>query len=289
MGLKGFDKFREKVPILSGLKVFFLPLYSLAALCAALGIQLAADALPGLLGAHGGKALLSLLPLAGVLVTAGLGLLLVWQMWFQTDRLKKKYGALSYQRIFFAGFAGVLFVFSIALHQFVPFYTLSPSYWQVSRLAILATPIGELMTLGNALVSARIALSAFSGLAGILLALRALLTFGFDYMTVVYLYFPEESEIQQHEIYSVLRHPAYGGLLWLNLSGAFLTFTIHSFLVFVIHCLGFWIHVHFVEERELISRFGKTYAEHRKRVPAFFTLRFGVLFRFLLGLQAKGK
>jgi protein-S-isoprenylcysteine O-methyltransferase Ste14 len=53
--------------------------------------------------------------------------------------------------------------------------------------------------------------------------------------------------------------------------------------VFAIHCLDFWIHVRFVEERELTSRFGEKYAEYRKRVPAFFTLRFGALLRFLLG------
>jgi len=55
-------------------------------------------------------------------------------------------------------------------------------------------------------------------------------------MTVTYLYFPEESKIQNHEIYSVLRHPMYAGALLLGLGGMFSTLTLYSvvFLLFIL-------------------------------------------------------
>jgi len=43
---------------------------------------------------------------------------------------------------------------------------------------------------------------------------RAISVFGIDYMAVVYLYFPEESEVIENETYSVLRHPTYAGLIF---------------------------------------------------------------------------
>ncbi|MHA1340109.1 MAG: hypothetical protein ACTSRZ_10765 [Promethearchaeota archaeon] len=48
----------------------------------------------------------------------------------------------------------------------------------------------------------------------ILMLARAISVFGIDYMAVVYLYFPEESEVIENETYSVLRHPTYAGLIF---------------------------------------------------------------------------
>jgi len=99
--------------------------------------------------------------------------------------------------------------------------------------------------------------------------IRALQTFGTDYMSVVYLYFPEESKIQNHEIYSVIRHPTYGGYLPPGLGGLFFTFTLYSIIFYLMFLLSFYLHIHFVEENELLTRFGQLYREYLKNAPAF--------------------
>ena len=114
---------------------------------------------------------------------------------------------------------------------------------------------------------------------------RALQFFGLDYMVVLYLYFPEESKIQQNELYSVLRHPTYAGAILICLGGAFFTFTLSSLAVFAIFLAGFYIHITLIEERELMQRFGESYRNYRKKVPAFFVnpKDLGKLFHFLVG------
>ena len=114
---------------------------------------------------------------------------------------------------------------------------------------------------------------------------RALETFGIDYMTVVYLYFPEESELQDHKIYSVLRHPTYSGVLLISLGGMIAQLTLYSISFFLILYMGMYIHIHFVEEKELIKRFGDSYKEYRKKTPAFFVhpKKGGIFLKFLLG------
>jgi len=86
-------------------------------------------------------------------------------------------------------------------------------------------------------------------------------------MTVVYLYFPEESEVQDHEIYSVVRHPVYMGGVILGAVAMIFRFSVYSILLFVIVYLIFRLQIR-REEAELIERFGAGYAEYRKKVPA---------------------
>jgi protein-S-isoprenylcysteine O-methyltransferase Ste14 len=115
--------------------------------------------------------------------------------------------------------------------------------------------------------------------------IRSLQVFGIDYMAVVYLYFPEESKIQDHKIYSVLRHPMYTGILLVGLGGMFYTFTLYSIIFFIVELSAFYIHIHFVEERELVERFGPSYQEYMKKVPAFFVRpnKLGTFLGFLAG------
>jgi protein-S-isoprenylcysteine O-methyltransferase Ste14 len=63
-----------------------------------------------------------------------------------------------------------------------------------------------------------------------------------------------------------------------------------SFAAFALYLAGFYIHVHFVEERELIQRFGDSYSSYRRETPAFFVSpgKLGTLLRFLAG-KGKGK
>ena len=102
------------------------------------------------------------------------------------------------------------------------------------------------------------------------MALRSFSTLGFDYMAVVYLYFPEESVIQENAIYSVLRNPLYSSMLLIGFGGVIATCTLYSLLLFGLFLGGFYLFVHFVEEPELVSRFGEAFETYRDSTPMFF-------------------
>jgi protein-S-isoprenylcysteine O-methyltransferase Ste14 len=103
----------------------------------------------------------------------------------------------------------------------------------------------------------------------VLLALRAVLVFGVDNLTMLYVYFPEESRLVNQQIYDVLRHPAYTAVLLIAFGLAFLNAGWISLACALIFALGLWVWIRLVEEKELIRRFGVDYIEYRKRVPAF--------------------
>jgi protein-S-isoprenylcysteine O-methyltransferase Ste14 len=85
-------------------------------------------------------------------------------------------------------------------------------------------------------------------------------------MGVVYLYFPEESEVQDHEIYSIIRHPTYFGGVLLGLSGLVFRLSVYSILMFFTVYGIFWLQAR-REEGELGKRFGESYKEYMKNVP----------------------
>ena len=152
--------------------------------------------------------LLAFFPLFGILIVECVGFLLVFQMWWWRDYLKKKYGPTSYQRIFLIGLGGIIWVLTVAFNQFTAFYKSSPSFWSTSDLNLLATPLDTLLIpVASILLFIKIILGYAFLAFGLLMFGRALQVFGFDYLAVVYLYFPEEGEIQENEIYSVIRHP----------------------------------------------------------------------------------
>jgi protein-S-isoprenylcysteine O-methyltransferase Ste14 len=115
----------------------------------------------------------------------------------------------------------------------------------------------------------RMILSGILILLGLLTVRSAILTFGLDYMAVVYLYFPEESEIQDHEIYSVIRHPTYLGGIFLGAAGLFFRFSVYSILLSLVIFLVFRLQI-WKEEKELVERFGEGFIEYQEKVPALF-------------------
>ena len=140
---------------------------------------------------------------------------------------------------------------------------------------------------GARVVPPEIALIPFAYLlvTGIVLWLRALMVFGVDNLSMMYVYFPGESRLVNSNVYSVLRHPIYSALvrlafaltLW-NGSGLALFAS-----VFVPLSMTAWLRR--VEEPELIERFGAGYRAYRARVPAFRNLNpraWPVLWRFLV-------
>ncbi len=104
---------------------------------------------------------------------------------------------------------------------------------------------------------------------GVLLALRAVQVFGVDNLTMLYVYFPEESRLVNHKIYDILRHPAYAALLLVAFGLAFLNGSGAALLSALFFSLGLWGWVRLVEEKELMERFGPSYAAYRQHVPAF--------------------
>ena len=290
MLINGFDKFRAKVPALSGKKIIVLPIFTVFMASLAFLVYVTFNELPNLLAASGIiKGLLSFFPLFGVIIIEIAGFMLVWQMWLWKDKMKEKYGQTSYQRMFLIGFGGVTWILTVAINQFIPYYSFASAFWTSSPLQVLATPIE--MFFGNAgplVFYLKDVLVVSLSIVGLLMCMRAIQVFGFDYMVVLYLYFPEESKVQESEIYSVLRHPAYAGALLIALGGAFLTFTFLSFVAYVLLLLGFYLHVHFVEEKELIQRFGDSYRSYREKVPAFFIHPndLSIFLRFLFGKEA---
>lgn len=289
MKLKGLDKFLEKIPKFSGKKIVFLPLYLLSVLIVSLLIQLLFDILPTILVIDGILGfLIPWFPVFGVLMMGIIAIFLIFQMWYHRDRLKSKYGQLSYQKIFLAGFGGVVIIFSVVIHNYIAFYTWNIGFWSQFPYSLLTTPLSSYFSpMALFFEYLRLICGLFLGILGIIMSIRALFTFGFDYMTVIYLYFPEESELQDHKIYSVLRHPTYAGAIIICLGGAVIQFTLYSIILFFILYFGMFIHVHFIEEKELINRFGDSYKEYRKNVPAFFVRpkNWGQYFKFIIGKE----
>ncbi len=288
MNIKGAKKFREKIPKFSGKKIIMLPLYIISVFTISLTIQLYFDLLPTVIPFEGMLGYLSIsFPILGVMLMASLAIFLVYQMWYHRDRLKAKYGQLSYQRVFLAGFGGVVVIFSILLHNFIPFYLWNLSFWSQSPFWVFITPLTSYITpIAPTLEYIRLFLGGFLCVLGVVMIFRAIETFGIDYMTVVYLYFPEESELHDHKIYSILRHPTYSGILFLCFGGMIIQLTLYSIIFFLILYIGMYIHVHFVEEKELINRFGDSYTEYRKKTPAFFVhpKNWGLFFKFFIGM-----
>lgn len=269
MPLKGLDKFRQKIPILSGKKIVILPIFVLLMAAVAFFTYITFDSLPAT--SNSSVVTAALYPLFGVILVISIGFILVWQMWFWRNRLKVKYGQTSYQRIFLVGFGGVVWILTVAINQYIPYYLFAPTFWSNSPLKFLATPIETYIGIAApAILIIRCTVAVILLLTGLMMVIRAIQVFGIDYMVVLYLYFPEESKIQKNEIYSVLRHPTYAGALIVGLGGTFFIFTGFSFLAYLVFLGAFYIHIRFIEERELIKRFGNSYSDYRKKVPAFF-------------------
>jgi protein-S-isoprenylcysteine O-methyltransferase Ste14 len=99
---------------------------------------------------------------------------------------------------------------------------------------------------------------------------KTLKIFGIDYMGLIYVYYPEDSKLQNHEIYSILRHPTYHTLMLFCIGSLFFRFSIYSIIYFLIFLIGINMHIKLVEERELIQRFGQDYIRYKESVPALF-------------------
>ncbi len=113
---------------------------------------------------------------------------------------------------------------------------------------------------------------------------RGISAFGMDNLALLYVYFPEEGKFVDSSIYSVLRHPVYAGVLRVSIGLALLNGNANSIAFILFAPLGLTGWIRLVEEKELIERFGSSYLDYRKRVPAFWPRLsdYGKFFGFLL-------
>ena len=72
-----------------------------------------------------------------------------------------------------------------------------------------------------------------------------------------------------HKIYSILRHPAYAAVQCIAFGLALLNGSWLALACAFFFSMGLWGWLRLVEEKELIQRFGPSYAEYRRQVPAF--------------------
>ena len=282
--LKGVDKLREKLPDYPGGKIWRLPLIAFVGGLLGYAFLISLDVVARVFIDITILGLIEpFMPILGGGFIVALALWLIWGLWNKNKQMKEIHGDLAYQMMIPRGATGVALGVALVFHVFTSIRSLPPGppvsdltiQWSQSLLPLIGiAPEIE--------VWIRIVISLVLTILGMLTIRSAILTFGIDYMTVVYLFFPEESEIQEHEIYSVLRHPTYLGGILLGLAGLFFRFSVYSiiggFLIFSLFRLQIW-----KEEKELVERFGEGFVEYQKTVPALFIRpsKIKAYFRFL--------
>ncbi len=120
---------------------------------------------------------------------------------------------------------------------------------------------------------------------GVLIWLRAFFVFGIDNLSLMYVYYPDESRLVDSKVYGILRHPIYSAVL--RIIFALVLWNGSAFALFAgaMGPLTMLAWVRLVEERELTERFGDGYRTYRMHVPPFFNFdphSWFVLWRFLL-------
>ncbi len=106
--------------------------------------------------------------------------------------------------------------------------------------------------------------------------------FGADNALMLYVYFPAESRKVESSLYSLIRHPMYSGAMRVGLALGLWRGTTGSIIFGLFIPLGLWCWITFVEEPELLERFGAGYADYRKRVPAFIPRHWIAFWKFLI-------
>jgi protein-S-isoprenylcysteine O-methyltransferase Ste14 len=238
MTVKGFDQIRKHVPDLNtplGVLRLFFPAILLLILLRALSTPLLFN--------------WPIWQLVAEIVLGGLGFGLLALFIRYKAYFKSRFGPLAYSRAAsWLGFPGVVMISSmIARIRYLP-GPMMPRFWGVIVLPVL----------GWALI-----------VIGALLGLRTVVAFGVDNLTMLYVYFPEESRLVNYKIYSIVRHPAYAAVLGITYGLALLDVSWLALASAFIFTLILWGWLRLVEEKELIQRFGHSYAEYRQRVPAF--------------------
>lgn len=280
--MKGSKKLREKLPDYQGKRIFRFIIIVFLIFLSSITFQLIMDSLSRLFINNSILQILEpLTPIIGSLIIVTIGFMLVYSFWRTREKYLRKYGELAYQKAFKYVVTGIPMVISVIIHSFLP-TDFIVSYGNDNNLSwYLGTPISDIF-FGLSIPFLIVRLSfwvIFIGL-GLTVVFKALKIFGIDNMALIYVYYPKESTLQNHEIYSILRHPTYHGLMLISIGSIFLRFSIYSIIYFFIFIIGINLHLKFVEEKELIRRFGEGYKGYKESVPAFL-VRFRDLKKYL--------
>ncbi len=270
--MKGIEKLKEKLPDYQGKSIIKFIIIVIIVFLSSIVFQLIMDSLPRIfIESNVLQILEPLTPMFGSLIILIVGFLLVYSFWRKRDKYLNKNRKLAYQKGFKFVVTGIPMVISVVIHSFFPTDLIVPYLDNQSISWYLAIPISDIFfDFSVILLSIRLVLwLIFFGL-GFMVIRKTLKIFGIDYMGLVYIYYPEDSTIQNHEIYSILRHPTYHSLMLFCIGSIFFRFSIYSIIYFLIFLIGINIHIKLVEERELIHRFGKDYIKYRESVPALF-------------------
>jgi protein-S-isoprenylcysteine O-methyltransferase Ste14 len=270
--MKGLEKLREKLPDYQGKSLLKFMIVAIIVFFSSLTFQLIMDSIPRLFTEITFfQVLAPLTPIFGSIFVLIIGFSMVYSFWRNKDRYLVKFSEKAYQKAFKFVVTGVPMVITVVIHNFFPTDFLIPYENNQDLSWYLGTPIFDVFFPFSLVIFwIRLTLSfLFLGL-GMTIAAKTLKIFDIDYMGLVYVYYPEESTLQNHEIFSILRHPTYHGLMLISIGSIFLRFSIYSIIYFLLFLIGINIHVKFVEERELIKRFGDSYKVYKQNVPAFF-------------------
>lgn len=237
------------------------------------------------------------IPLVGSTLMIAGGLTIVHVVWRKRDKFISQDKKRAFQKSVKYTFTGIPMAMAGIIHMFLPVSWLAEKIFSITNFRnpltdLFHTPIGHLIATaaGNSTYSgmiARIIFSILILLLAILNMFRTIFVFGIDNAGMVYLYYPEESKMINHKIYSIVRHPLYVSVLFLMISALISNFSIYSVIISIIFILCFSYHIYGIEEKELIERFGEGYKEYRKEVPALIIhpRNLGKFFKFLLGKE----
>lgn len=272
MKLKGIEIFRAKLPWYSDKRIFFLLIIPVTTAFSSLLFQFTMDSSPRLFkNIHFFQFIAPYTPIIGSGFILALGFILVYSFWRRKENLIKKDNVKAYQKSLPIALMGIALVISFVIHSIFPHDFFIPNRDSSDLSWYFSIPLNEIFfNTHYFFLLTRMILSLLLIALGFLTAFKSLLVFGIDNMGLVYVYYPEESKIVNHEIYSVLRHPTYHGLVLILIGSFFLRFSVFSIIYFFTFLVGIKIHLKFVEEKELIQRFGKDYQEYRRSVPALF-------------------
>jgi len=270
--MKGLEKLKEKLPDYQGKKLRLFMVLAFSCFIISLVFQLIMDSLPRIFPDIAILQLIApLTPIIGSLLVVIIGLTIVRSFWKIRDKYISKYGVKAYQKAFRFVAIGIPIVISVVVHSFFPTDLIARYGDKDVFSSYLGNPISEfLLNFPPLFLYIRVALFFIFLLLGLAVIFKALRIFGIDNMALIYVFYPNESTLQNHEIYSILRHPTYHGLMLIIIGSILLRFSIYSVIYFLMFLVGINIHLKLVEEKELIERFGEHYKKYRENVPAFF-------------------
>lgn len=260
--IEGYDEWRRKLPAYQGWRILVFPLLAIVSIIVGQGYLVALESLSRLYPDIAViQAVEPVLPIVGTLTGLVAGFLGIYQLWARRDRYLAESKKTAYQRALPYGVVGAGLLVTTMLNGLLPAYQFSRQTLSHPLSVLFATPLGPW--------SLRLLLGGLLLVFAVTFGVRTIRTFGIDYMLVVYLYYPEESTVQDHEIYSMMRHPTYAGWLVLVLSTTVLRASIYGLVDFLLFYLALVLWLRGVEERELVDRFGDDYREYMNTVPAF--------------------